>query len=207
MMQHEILLMDTFNQFSFLCLILASLLLESGYHCSGFHQHLSGILHFFNSVPIDLVSIGYTFSHHASVGVIHGSWKANWGDKSRTMVRVALSWKKSFAFDSWSNVSLRYRNHFGCGAGYHVRVLPTKRCERFKHSLLHSVGQVQSLCLALLLFPSKICRAHRDLHLHFTTKELACGHDVTCRILWVSGVSKVLQGVPQKRAGNPPSSG
>jgi hypothetical protein len=30
------------------------------------------------------------------------------------------------------------------------------------------------------------------------TKELACGHDLTCRVLWVSGVPKVLQGVPQK---------
>jgi hypothetical protein len=33
---------------------------------------LSRTLRLFNSVPIDLVSIEYTFSHHSSIGVVHG---------------------------------------------------------------------------------------------------------------------------------------
>jgi hypothetical protein len=134
-----------------------------------------------------------------SVGRSH-KWlrKMNWDDKIKTKVRVARSWDKSFAFDPCSNVSLRYRNHFGCGASYQVRVLPTKSCERFKSSLLHSVSQVQSLCLALPLFPSRVCQAHENLHLYFKTKELACGHDLTCQVLWVRGVPKVFQGVPQE---------
>jgi hypothetical protein len=112
---------------------------------------------------------------------------------------IALSWKKSFASDTRYCVSLRYRNHSGCSTGYLVRVHPTKSCEHFESSLLHSVSQVSSLCLTLPLFPSRIGRAHGNLHLHFTTKELAGGHDLTCRVLWVSSVPKVLQGVPQKR--------
>jgi hypothetical protein len=43
-----------------------------------------------------------------------------------------------------TSVSLKYRNHFGCSAGYRVRVSPTKNCERFKSSLLHSVTQGSS---------------------------------------------------------------
>jgi hypothetical protein len=93
-------------------------------------------------------------------------------------------------------VSLRYRNHFACRADYHVRVFPTKSCERFESSLLHSVSQVPSLCFKLPLFPSRIGRAHGNLHLHFTKKELDGGH--TCQILWVSGVPKVLQGISQE---------
>jgi hypothetical protein len=38
---------------------------------------LSYTLHFFNFVSIDLVSIEYTFSHHPSVGVVHGFLKAD----------------------------------------------------------------------------------------------------------------------------------
>jgi hypothetical protein len=190
--------MDNFTKFSYLRLVLASFLLESSYHCSGFFQHLSGVLHFFNSVPIDLVSIEYTFSHHPSVGVVQGFGEMNWGDEIRTVVRVALSWKKSFTFDTGYSVSLKYRNHLGCRAGYLGRVLPTKSCERFESSLLHSVSQVPSLCLTLPLFPSRIGRAHENLHLHLTTKELACGHDLTCRVLWVRSVPEVLHGVSQK---------
>jgi hypothetical protein len=107
MLQHEILLMNNFTQISYLGLILASSLLESGYYRSGFLQRLSGILHLFNSMSIDLTSIEHTFSHHQSIGVIYGFGKANWRDKIRTIVRVALSWMKSFAFDPWSSVSLR----------------------------------------------------------------------------------------------------
>jgi hypothetical protein len=173
MLQHEILLMDNFTWFSNLGLILAFSLHESGYHCSGFFQRLRGIFRFFNSVPIDLVSIEYTFSHHQSVGVIHGFRKMNLGDKIRTIGRIALCGQRSFTFDPWSSVSLRYKNHFGCRASYRVRVLPTKSCECFKRRLRHSVSQVQSLCLTLPLFPSRIWWAHRDLHLHLTTKELA----------------------------------
>jgi hypothetical protein len=73
-----------------------------------------------------------------------------------------------------------------------------KRCEHFESSLLHSVSQVQSLCVTLPLVPSKIGWAPENLHLHFTTKELACGHDLTCRVLWASSVPKVLQVVPQE---------
>jgi hypothetical protein len=69
--------MDNFTQFLYLCLILASSFLESSYHCLGFLQCLSGVLHFFNAVPIDLVSIEYTLSHHSSVGVIHGFREMN----------------------------------------------------------------------------------------------------------------------------------
>jgi hypothetical protein len=29
-------------------------------------------------------------------------------------------------------------------------------------------------------------------------KELSCGHDLTCRLLWISSVPKVLQGAPQE---------
>jgi hypothetical protein len=60
------------TQLLYLCLVLASFLLESIYHGSGFLQRLSCTLHFFNSVPIDLVSIEYTFFHHPLVGVVHG---------------------------------------------------------------------------------------------------------------------------------------
>jgi hypothetical protein len=60
------------------------------------------------------------------------------------------------------------------------------------------------LCLTIPLFPNRVHRAHGNLHLYFTTKELACGHDLTCWELWVSGVPKALQGV-HKSAGNPPS--
>jgi hypothetical protein len=94
-------------------------------------------------------------------------------------VRVALSWKKSFTFDTRYSVSLRYGDHLGCCVGYLVRMIPTKSCERFESSLLHSVSQVPSLCLTLPLFPSRIGRAHGNLHLHFTMKELACGHDLS----------------------------
>jgi hypothetical protein len=38
---------------------------------------LSCTLRFLNSVSIDLVSIEYTFSHHPSVGVLHGFRKAD----------------------------------------------------------------------------------------------------------------------------------
>jgi hypothetical protein len=62
-------------------------------------------------------------------------------------------------------------------------VLPTKSCEWFKSSLLHCVSQVQPLCLTVPLFPSRVDRAHGNLHLHFTTKELAYGHYLTCRVL------------------------
>jgi hypothetical protein len=113
-------------------------------------------------------------------------------------MRIALSWKKSFALDTRYSVSLRHRNHFGCRAGYLVRVLPTKSCECFESSLLHRISQVSPLCPTLPLFPSRIGRTHGKLHLYFTTKELAGGHDLPCRVLWVSGVPKVLQGVPQK---------
>jgi hypothetical protein len=95
-------------------------------------------------------------------------------------------------------VLLRYRNYFGYRAGYLGRVLPTESCECFESSLLHRVRQVSPLCLTLPLFPSRFGRAYWNLHLYFTTKELACGHDLTCRVLWVSGVPKVPQGVPQK---------
>jgi hypothetical protein len=168
MLQQEILLMDNFTQFSYLRLVLASFLLESSYHCSGLLQRLSGVLHFFNSVQIDLVSIEYTFSHHPSVGVVQGFGETNWGDEIRTVMRVALSWKKSFTFDTGYSVSLRYRNHLGCRADYLVRVLPTKSFERFESSFLHSVSQVPFLCLTLPLFPSRIGRAHENLHLHLS---------------------------------------
>jgi hypothetical protein len=184
MLQQEVLFMYDLTQFLYLCLILASFLLESSDQCSGFLLDLSGVLHFFHSVPIDLVSMEYTFSHHPLVGVVHGFWKADWGDKIGTIVRVALSWKESFTFDTRYNVPLRYNNYFGCRAGYLVRVLPTESCERFESSLLHSVSQVPSLCLTLPLFPSRIGRAHGNIHLHFTTKELSCGHDLTCRVFW-----------------------
>jgi hypothetical protein len=38
---------------------------------------LSGVLHFFNLIPINLVSIEYIFSHNSSVGVIHGFGEMN----------------------------------------------------------------------------------------------------------------------------------
>jgi hypothetical protein len=65
------------TQLLYLGLFLASFLPESSYHCSGFLQRLSRTLGFFNSVPIDLVSIEYTFSHHRSVGVVHNFRKAD----------------------------------------------------------------------------------------------------------------------------------
>jgi hypothetical protein len=77
MLQQEILLVYDLTQLLYLGLVLASFLLESGYHGSGFLQCLSGTLCFFNSVPIDLVSIEYTFSHHPSVGVVHSFRKAD----------------------------------------------------------------------------------------------------------------------------------
>jgi hypothetical protein len=72
MLQQEILLMYDLSYILYLGFVLASFLLESSDHCSGFLQRLSRALHFFNSVPIDLVSIEYTFSHHPLVGVVHG---------------------------------------------------------------------------------------------------------------------------------------
>jgi hypothetical protein len=113
-------------------------------------------------------------------------------------VRVALGWKDSFPFATRYNVSLRYRNYFGCGVGYLGSVLSTEGCECFESSLPHRVGQVSPLCRTLPLFPSRVSQAQRNLHLDFTSEELACGHDLTCRVLWASGVPKVLQGVPQK---------
>jgi hypothetical protein len=72
MLHQEILLVYDLTQLLYLGLVLASFLLESSDNCSGFLQRLSCTLGFFNFVPIDLVSLEYTFSHHPSVGVVHG---------------------------------------------------------------------------------------------------------------------------------------
>jgi hypothetical protein len=100
-------------------------------------------------VSIDLVSIECTFSHHPSVGVVHGFRKVDCGDKIRAIVKVALGWKDSFTFATRYSVSLRYRNYFGCRAGYLFRVLPTECGEYFESCLLHHVGQVSPLYLTL----------------------------------------------------------
>jgi hypothetical protein len=129
MLQQEVLLINDLTQFLYLCLVLASFLLESSYHFSGFLQCLSYTLHLFNSVSIDLVSIEHTFSHHPSVGVVHGFWKEDWGDKIKAMVRVALGWEDSFTLDTRYSVSLKYRNYFGCRPDYLVREQPFARCQ------------------------------------------------------------------------------
>jgi hypothetical protein len=72
MLQQEVLLMYDLTQLLYLGLVLASFLSESSDHCPGFLQRVSCTLCFFNSVPIDLVSIECTFSHYPSVGVVHG---------------------------------------------------------------------------------------------------------------------------------------
>jgi hypothetical protein len=71
-------------------------------------------------------------------------------------------------------------------------MLLTKSCECFQHSLLHGASQFPPLCLHLPLFPSRMCRAQEDLYIHFLTKQLAWCHELTCRVLGIRCVPKVL---------------